>query len=124
MKTFLINPFNRTITAIEIADGRIDIEAHMTDMHSALNCDLFAAACEINAQGDTIFVDDEGLLVPDLNAQRFFVVSIDETNQVFAGMGLVMGLESEEGDSIEASCTLEDLEKIIDFVPNEFIPNA
>lgn len=120
MKVYLINPFNRTITETQIADGRDDMDSHMKEMYAALNCDLFTVACEINEQRDTIFVDDEGLL-GDLDTQRFFVVELDDVQMPFAGMGLVMGLDDSEGDSIEPNCTLEQLQSVIRFVPNELL---
>jgi hypothetical protein len=54
-------------------------------------------------QGDTIFIDDEGLLKP---LEWFF--AFKGARQPFAGMGLVLGSNG-DGDTVSARITLEAL---------------
>lgn len=110
MKAYLINPKAKTVTEITISDPNAE-HAHMADIYQALKCDLFTTI-EINQEGDSIFVDDEGLL-KDPSEQEYFVVTGSASSVMLAGNGLVIGMTTDTGDSQDPTISLEDLTKMI-----------
>lgn len=94
MKALLIDPKTETVTSTEINSWR--------DISPALNCSLFD--CVQIAPHISIFVDDEGLYVED---QHFFYHPAYP--QPLAGRGLVLGFDSDTGDSIDCPITAEQL---------------
>ena len=104
MKAYLINPFAQSITEVEYSGD-------FNQIYQFLNCDLFTVV-EINEFGDSVFVDDEGLISG--KPQEFFLVS--GYPQPLAGMGLVLGC-NQEGESTEPSITLEQLKAQVDWIP-------
>lgn len=100
-KVILIDAVNRIIKLVEI-DTYKDIYLH-------LNCDMFEVATELE-NNDSIYVDEEGLLT---NPQHFF--EYEGAHQAgFAGNGLVIGTD-EEGESVDAKTTLEEVIKKVKF---------
>lgn len=95
MKAFLIDPVARTVTPHNVESWR--------DIAPALNCDLFDAV--YLTPTTTVYVDDEGLYVPD---QHFFMFV--NGHQALAGRGLVLGVDPETGDSIDCPLTLDQIE--------------
>ena len=90
----LIDPFEKTITPVYY-DG---------DFHSIYN--LIDCSCfdVVRCGKYDLFVDDEGLFKDD---QSFFLVF--DYPQPLAGKALVVGCD-EEGNTIEPSITIEELE--------------
>jgi hypothetical protein len=86
MKAYLIDPFARTVTQVEYSGDYKEISA-------LIGCQLFDAV-RIGANGDTIFVDDEGLLN---GPTEFFKHS--SYPSPLAGKGLVLGTD-DEGESV------------------------
>lgn len=107
MDAYLIDPFTRTITQVEYSGDYQEI-------YRLIGCDTFTCA-DINEYGDTVFVDDEGLI--NGKPQEFFLVA--DYPQPLAGKGLVLGTD-QEGESVSPSITLEQLKARIDWVPSVF----
>ena len=108
MKAYLINPFAQTVTEVEYSGD-------YNQIYQFLNCDLFTVV-EINEFGDSVFIDDEGLI--NGKPQEFFLVN--GYPQPLAGMGLVLGC-NQEGESTEPSITLEQLKAQVDWIPNHLL---
>ena len=119
IKAILIDPFNKLVVETRIAAHG---KEHMNEIYAALKCDLITVASEINEQRDALFVDDEGLLMNDLSQQRFFALFLDggETQIPLAGMGLIMGT-NEDGESVDATVTAEEVQQMIAFIPNSMV---
>jgi hypothetical protein len=98
MNAYLIDPFTKTVTTVEY-DG--DYQR----IYDLIECDMFDVV-RINAQGDGIFVDDEGLI--NGKEQAFFRIDVDGYHHPLAGKGLVLGVDS-EGESISPHITHEEL---------------
>lgn len=96
MRSFLIDPFKQDITEVEYS-GDIEQIYELTDCHT-YDC------ARINAQGDGIYIDDEGLYAEDA---RFFWHS--DYPQPLAGKGMVIGCDMETGESAPTHTTLDEL---------------
>jgi len=105
MKAYLIDPFTQSITEVEYSGDYKQI-------YSLIDADLFTCA-DINEFGDTVFVDDEGLI--NGKPQEFFLVADYPTP--LAGKGLVLGT-NQEGESVEPSITLDQLRASVDWIPH------
>lgn len=88
MKALLIDPVARTITECDIEGWR--------DIAPALGCSLFDVV-RLDALND-LYVDDEGLLSYP-NPRGYFAIG----GRVFAGRGLVLGHNVENGESRDVS---------------------
>lgn len=104
MKAHLIAPANRTLTTVELPDSK----DRLTAIYRHLQCDTFDVATLPN--GDTVYVDDEGLLKP---MKHFFAVR--GMPEPFAGRGLVMGIDS-RGHSVNPTISLAELTHHIKFI--------
>lgn len=104
MKAYLINPIKEEISVVD----------YNGDFHQILKfieAELFDAVYPFK-NADTIYVDDMGLMKP---INHFFQVKCDNgTSQDLFGLGLVLG-SNDEGESIDAQTTLEELKKRITF---------
>jgi hypothetical protein len=106
MKAYLIDPFQQTVTNVELA-GAENPRKHLRDIYALLNCELIDAVT-ISEQGDAVLVDDEGLL-KDMSSQRFFQLGNElDGCMLLAGYGLVVGTNS-YGNSVNPAFTLNDL---------------
>lgn len=103
MKAYLIDPFTRTVSQVEYSGDYQQI-------YSFIDCDTFTCA-DFNDKGDTVFVDDEGLI--NGKPQEFFLV--DGYPTPLAGKGLVLGT-NQEGESVEPSITLSELDDAIQWI--------
>lgn len=101
MRTILIDPAKRSFTEVEYNGDFHSIYEH-------LNCDAFDVV--YTDLGD-VYVDDEGLLK---GPTKFF--HIDGTPQPLAGRGLVFGPVDEDGNSTEATISIDELEKKVRFM--------
>ena len=97
MRGYLINPFDRTINEVsgDFTNYKTIYPAISGPEHQV---DLFTVM-QITDQGDTVYLDDEGLLQEGRALWRF---RIDEPGRYYAGRGLVLG-SNEEGDAAEPS---------------------
>ena len=107
MHAYLIDPFTQTITQVEYSGDYQEI-------YKLTDCDTFTCV-GINEFGDTVFVDDEGLI--NGKPQEFFMIA--NYPDPLAGKGLVLGTD-DEGDSVSPSITLEQLKAQVDWVPSIF----
>ena len=100
MKGIIINPYNETIKPVEYTGDWRDIAL-------LIECDTFTVS-RVDEVND-LYLDDEGLLI---QPNRYFMWK----KQVFAGNGLLLG-HNEEGDSIETTLTLKDVEDAVEWLP-------
>ena len=98
----LIDPIARIVTEV-MWNGHYKNIAELTD------CDTYDCA-RINAEGDGIFVDDEGLF----KEQQYFFWH-EDYGQPLAGKGLVLGCDA-GGESVTPHTTLEEVRKKVRFV--------
>lgn len=103
MKAYLIDPWTRTITAVEYSGDYQEIYQHIGA--SCFDCARFAD------NGDGVFIDDEGLLKN--GEQSFF--AIWGYPQPLAGKGLVLGCDA-DGESVEPQISLEELRARVRFL--------
>jgi len=99
---FLIDPFARTITEVQW-NGDFHHTYQLTD------CETYDCA-RINREGDSIYVDDEGLF----KEQTAFFHHADYPNPL-AGKGLVLGCDK-YGESVTPHTTLAELQEKVTFV--------
>lgn len=104
MQALLIDPANQTITTVELPDTGDKLPA----MNEHLQCDMFDVVTLPN--GDTVYVDDEGLLKP---LQHFFAVR--GMPEPLAGRGLVVGTDN-RGRSVTPTISLQELTEHVKFI--------
>lgn len=110
MKGILIDPFERTVTRVDVAKG---IDA----IYKLIQARPFD--CVRIDERNAIYVDDEGLYVDD---QRFF--QFRGYHQPLAGRGLILG-NDREGESCSCTITLDDVKGRVTFPAvalAEFVP--
>jgi hypothetical protein len=88
MKAYLINPLDRTITTV-------DYDGNYKSIHKLCDFDTFDVV-GLTDDGDTLFVDDEGLIKGPV--YQFF--GIRGYPALLAGKALILGTD-EDGNSIE-----------------------
>lgn len=96
-KCLLIDPYTQTISPLDIIEG--DIHA----IQDAIGCRCFCVGGYL-ANGDCIYVDDEGLDTPT----HFFRIPYVNGGYALAGRGLVIGTGT-EGSSTSVESTMEEL---------------
>lgn len=96
-KCLLIDPYTQTISPIDIIED--DIHA----IQDAIGCRCFCVGGYL-ANGDCIYVDDEGLDTPT----HFFRIPYVNGGYALAGRGLVIGTGT-EGSSASVESTMEEL---------------
>ncbi len=101
MKAYLIDPFQQNVTEVEF-------NGDYREIYKLIACDCFTTV-RINAQGDVIFLDDEGLLHGPTD---FF--KHDSYPDPLAGKGLVLGTDA-EGDSVAPNISFEELKAQVQF---------
>tara|TARA_A100001391_G_C4963520_1_gene250634 strand:+ start:211 stop:555 length:345 start_codon:yes stop_codon:yes gene_type:complete len=105
MKAFLINPIDETITEVDHDDS------DYKNISKAIDAQYFTTV-QIHEDGDTIYLDDEGLL----HGNHKHTFTLDKVfNQTFVGKGLVLGTNMRNGDAKDVDCTLDDLKNRIEF---------
>ena len=111
MRGILINAEARTITEVEVPEGYKNIYPFL-----GAGVDMFQCV-DITRKGDTIYVDEEGLLKPQDN---FFLYA--GYGQPLAGNGLVLSTDN-EGETVGTKLTLETIIKNVKFM-NRFEAHA
>jgi hypothetical protein len=91
MKAILIDSKNKTVSHVDIPSG----ENHLKEMYKKIGCECFCSAGSFN-NGDTIYVDDEGLI----NETGDFFVLYCLRKDPLAGNALILGCD-DEGFSID-----------------------
>lgn len=102
MKGYLVDPFNRTIEEVE-HDGSLD------SIYTLIGADCFACAA-FDRDGNTAYVDDEGLFKSD---QQFFLML--NYPQPLAGKGLILGCD-EVGESQSPTVSIDEVRAKIQFL--------
>ena len=100
-KAYLIHSATKTVSDITIDD--------YTEISKNIGCEIFTTGTHL-PNGDTIYVDDEGLLI---NPKFFFMV--DGCAHPFAGNGVVVGAD-EEGESVDVKTKIEDIWAMVKFM--------
>lgn len=106
MKAYLIDPYEGSIEQVEYSG---DYE----DIYRLIDCRYFD--CVGIDNGDTIFVDDEGLYRDN---QEFFM--IEGYHSPLCGKALVLGTDR-KGNSQAPKISLTKLKKMITFIPAMFV---
>lgn len=104
LRGILINPGTRELTEVEVGDGLQPYYDHLSTPEHKVDC--FAIGYQW-FNGDTLYVDDNGLLFPDL---KVFKVE----GQPLAGRGLILGSD-EEGNSVDAKMPIHLLATMIEW---------
>jgi hypothetical protein len=102
MKAYLIDPVAKSITQVEYS-------GEYTNIYEHIQADCFDVV-RVNDKGDSIFVDDEGLMKPN----AFFLHR--NYPSPLAGRGLMLGLDYASGESVEPVCSIEELRQDIVFM--------
>ena len=108
MKAILIDVKNN-----EVKEVNVDEKEILRDWYKHIGCELVEQAIQINDKGDTIMVDEEGLLSVNNNT-RFF--NFEGGHQPFAGNGLIVGTNLETGDSVDVTVTVDEVRDKITFL--------
>lgn len=106
MRGILIDPFTKCI-------AEVDVGIELEDIYDLLKCETFTIVNIDNR--DCIFLDDEGLLVPN-EYQAYWEIA--GANQPYAGRGLILGTGS-DGETIGARTPLEKITSLVTFVDRE-----
>ena len=104
MRAIYINVRDKEITEIELEKG---IDA----IYEKLECTVFTCPL-IDTKGDSLYVDDEGLL-NDNSPGSFF--HLGYPTQPLFGHGLIIGTD-DEGESTDAKVSLENVKALISFI--------
>jgi len=100
-KAILINSTARTITEHTIDTWR--------DISPAIGCEMFTCVT-LTKEGETAYVDDEGLL----RRPKAFV-KFASYHHPLAGNVLILGTDS-MGESIDTSLSVEEVGRMVDFL--------
>lgn len=108
MKAILIDVKSEQIRYVQVTK---DSEGStLKSMYDLIGCDL-VQPIGIDDQND-IFIDEEGLLTLDENSKFF---TFDGFPHPLAGNGLILGIDHEEGDTIDTNLTIEEIAKKVLF---------
>jgi hypothetical protein len=114
MRAYLIDPTKASISKVEY-DG------DHKSIYSFIEADLFDCA-EFANTGDTVFVDDEGVINGNWHAHGGFTIN---GLGPYAGLGLVLGYDPYTGDSIAAQSSLPQIRGMVEFLsPAQFAEYA
>ena len=112
MKAILIDVKNETVT-----DVTYDEKHSLDEWYKLIGCELVEVATEIpntdNTTGNSIMVDEEGMLGLDDNSKFF---TVEDAHQPFAGNGLIVGINYDNGKTIDCSITADDIRNKIKFL--------
>ena len=103
------------IDAINKKIYEVEIHNELDDIYNHLDCDLFTCPVSLDNQ-DTLYVDDEGLLINLYDYKGSFYFK--DFQQPLFGHGLIIGTNN-EGDSVDVKSTVEEIEKLVSFIPDE-----
>jgi len=99
MKAIYINAKVQTISLIDLP---VDNNERRHKMYELMGCQMYALG-KTYPKGDTLFVDDEGLLTLNDDSMFFQI----EDDQPLAGNGILLGAETENFDT--GDWTVEDV---------------
>jgi len=111
MKAIKIDVRKKEIYYIEIDGDMVD------NIVNHLECDVFTLVYPNTLKkGDTLYVDDEGLLKEPIGA-----FSIKGCDQVLSGNGLILGTD-EEGAAQDVVISIDDLKQLVSFESVDKLP--
>src|SRR5262252_5356459 len=118
MRAILINAYDRTVSESTVADGdyRDIYRALSTPEHAIDTFTVIDISERHRGHGETIFVDDEGLLK---DPSHFFLWR--GYGQPLAGNGLILGVDHSTGESESTRLTVESVADMVTFVDNRTI---
>ena len=109
LRGILIRPDTAEISEVEVPKGEDQLQA----IYDLLGVDLITCvAYSEDCRGETVYVDDEGLLK---DPHLFFKVPFVEGHQWLAGSGLILGTDFETGESISSALPLERVQREVTF---------
>ena len=108
-KGILINVTEKTVTEVQVGDFK-----HMQEL---IGCNIFTTVSLRFPDGETLFVDDEGLLQG--KTQGF---KIEGYPQPLMGNGLIIGVNHEDGENADVTITCEEIEASITFIDFDEAP--
>ena len=114
MKAYLIDPEACTVRAIEL-----DPTNRLRDYYAALDCQLVEVVSDA-IPGHDLWVDEEGLINDNPHGAIFAPATYQ---QVFIGRAIVTGGVDDEGDTLPATCTPEEIAARI-FAVTDILPGG
>lgn len=85
---YLIDPTERTVTPVKL-DAPVDTSEELYEIYRLLQCDCIEAVRPVNADGDIIYIDEEGK-INGKEDQQFFMCRLWPYDPL-AGRGLWIG---------------------------------
>lgn len=107
MQGYRIDPVSRTVTPVEYSGDYKQIYGLLSDENFDIDTFDVVRLC---SNGDVAFVDDEGLLKP---CDHFW--KHDNYAGFLAGPGLFLGTNMDDGETIEAQTSIEEVRSAITF---------
>lgn len=105
MKGYLVDPFERTVTEVEVPYREKGLQA----FYELLQCETFDVA-RIHENGDVLYVDDDGLFKP---GNQFFLAA--DYPQPLCGRALLLGTDT-DGETIPPKLGMDWLRENIKFL--------
>lgn len=102
MKAYLIDPENRTLSAVDVTTEN---GSQLKSMYRHLDCDLVEIVRDV-IPGHDIWIDEEGALYEEPPHGLFYAAG--HPQQIFCGRALVMSSD-DEGDTTPATCQPEEI---------------
>ena len=110
-KAILINPFNKTIEMVDYDFGGSYLQiSHLIGTEECIK-PLFCAV-DID-ETNTVYIDDEGLY---RETQAYFMW--EGYHQPLQGKGLILGTDYDNGESIPATLSLDEVKEKVSFQDN------
>tara|TARA_R100001460_G_scaffold98841_1_gene141815 strand:+ start:472 stop:912 length:441 start_codon:yes stop_codon:yes gene_type:complete len=113
VKAILINPVKEII-------HHVDYDGDYQSIYKLIDCRVFEAVYPFD-NGDTLWIDEEGLL-KDSNYAFNFKADNPQFNQTIMGSALILGTDK-KGESIECKTSLDKVKKIVNFQGKVAIEN-
>lgn len=110
MKAILIDVKKRTLTEVDV-----DSSNTLEEWYKLIDCNLVEVAMELpnnEHNGNSIMVDEEGMLSIGEDSGFFTMAG---GHQPFAGNGLIVGINYDNGETIDVSITVDYLKDKINF---------
>lgn len=104
MQVIKIDPLNKTVSYVDIDDT-------LESIYEQLECEIFTCPITLDNK-DCLYVDDEGLLVPEYKGAFYF----GDYPQPYFGNGLIIGT-SVEGDNQDVLSSIKSIENKVKFLP-------
>jgi len=113
MKAILIDVYNKEIKEVTLDTNKSTLQ----QWYDFIKTDMVEVALDLD-DTNSIIVDEEGMLKPTDN---FFVY--DGAHQPFAGNGLIVGTDIEDGDAISCTLSIDDIKQKVKFLSRNEVIN-